>query len=149
MVKRAVLVVALALTLAGCATETPTVPMPLPTSSPSASASAPAEPDSSATGQKATFDETNNATIAAAGGANPGGRAFVDALVAAGFDKAAMQLTPDKTAINLDADNIQFSVLIGEDCLVGQYGNVGYQSTVLPVLATGKCLVGTTRAIDW
>ena len=149
MVKRAVLVVALALTLAGCAAETPTVPMPLPTSSPSASASAPAEPDTSATGQKAMFDETNNATIAAAGGANPGGRAFVDALVAAGFDKAAMQLTPDKTAINLDADNIQFSVLIGEDCLVGQYGNVGYQSTVLPVLATGKCLVGTTRAIDW
>ena len=139
---------ALALTLAGCATET--TPMPLPTSSPSASASVtPDAPDTSATGQKTTFDETNNATIAAAGGANPGGRAFVDALVAAGFDKAAMQLTPDKTAINLDADNIQFSVLIGEDCLVGQYGNVGYQSAVLPVLSTGKCLVGTTRAIVW
>ena len=150
MVKRAVLVVALALTLAGCATETPTVPMPLPTSSPSASASAaPDVPDTSAAGQKAKFDETNNATITAAGGANPGGRAFVDALVAAGFDKAAMQLTPDKTAINLDADNIQFSVLIGEDCLVGQYGNVGYQSAVLPVLSTGRCLVGNTRAIDW
>ena len=149
MVKRAVLVVALALTLAGCAPETPTVPMPLPTSSPSASSSASAAPDTSAAGQKALFDSTNNATLTAAGGANPGGRAFVDALVAAGFDKAAMQLTPDKTAINLDADNIQFSVLIGADCLVGQYGNVGYQSTVLPVLSTGKCLVGTTRAIDW
>ncbi len=124
--------------------------MPLPTTSPSPSASATAEaPDFSAAGQKALFDETNNATIAAAAGASPGGRALIDALVAAGFDKAAMQLTPDKTAINLDADNIQFSVLIGADCLVGQYGNVGYQSAVLPVLSTGKCMVGNTRPIDW
>ena len=121
--------------------------MPLPTTSPSASASA--VPDDSAAGQKQRFDETNAATLATANGANPGGRAFIDGLVAAGFDKAAMQVTPDKTAISLDADNVQFSVLIGEDCLVGQFGNVGYQSAVLPVLSTGACLVGTTRAIDW
>ena len=146
MVKRAALIAALALTLAGCAEPAPT-PMPLPSSSPSASASA--APDTSAAGQLPLFDLTNNATISLADGSNPGGRAFIDSLVAAGFDKTAMQLTPDKTAINLDADNIQFSVLIGADCLVGQYGNVGYQSAVLPVLSTGKCLVGTTRAIDW
>ena len=147
MVTRAVLVAALALTLVGCAEAAPT-PMPLPTTSPSASASAEA-PDTSAAGQKGLFDLTNNATASLANGANPGGRAFVDSLVAAGFDKTAMQVTPDKTAINLDADNIQFSVLIGADCLVGQYGNVGYQSAVLPVLSTGKCLVGITRPIDW
>jgi len=148
MVKRAAVVIALALTLAGCAEPAPT-PMPLPSSSPSASASAEAAPDNSAAGQKQLFDLTNNATVSLADGANPGGRAFIDSLVAAGFDKTAMQLTPDKTAINLDADNIQFSVLIGADCLVGQYGNVGYQSAVLPVLSTGRCLVGNTRAIDW
>ena len=148
MVRRAVLLAALALTLAGCAGE-PTVPMPLPTSSPSASASASAAPDFSAFGQKQLFDDTNAATLAAAGGSNPGGRAFIDALVAAGFDRAAMQVTPDTTAINLDADNVQFSILIDQDCLVGQYGNVGYQSTVLPVLSTGACLVGNTRPIDW
>ena len=123
--------------------------MPLPSTSPSPSASASAAPDNSAVGQKQRFDETNAATLEAAGGANPGGRAFIDGLVAAGFDKAAMQVTPDKTAISLDADNVQFSVLIGEDCFVGQFGNVGYQSAVLPVLSTGACLVGTTRPIDW
>ena len=148
MVRRAVLVAALALTLAGCA-EQPTVPMPLPTTSPSASASASGQPDSSALGQKPLFDATNAATIAAADGGNPGGRAFIDALVNAGFDRAAMQVTPDTTAISLDADNVQFSILIDGDCLIGQSGNVGYNSTVLPVLSTGACLVGNTRAIDW
>src|SRR4051812_18618793 len=111
MVKRAALVVVLALALAGCAEDAP-VPMPLPTTSPSPSASVSAAPDTSASGQKALFDLTNNATVSLAAGANPGGRAFIDSLVAAGFDKASMQVTPDKTAINLDADNVQFSVLV-------------------------------------
>lgn len=81
--------------------------------------------------------------------ADPGGRAVVDALVAAGFSKADMQVTPDETAIGLDADNIQFSVRIDESCIVGQLGNVGYRSVVLPLLSTGDCLVGKTRPITW
>lgn len=155
MVKRAALATVLAtaavtLILAGCAEKSP-APMPVPSasSSPSASPSAPAAPDTSATGRKALFDETNEATAEAAGGANPGGRAFIDALVAVGFDKAAMQVTPDKTAINLDADNVQFSVVVEGECLIGQFGNVGYQSAVLPMLTTGQCLIGNTRPIDW
>lgn len=148
MVRRAALVVALALTLAGCGTGEPE-PMPVPSVTPSSSASASAAPDDSAAGQKALFDETNEATAEAAGGANPGGRAFVDALVAAGFDRSQMQVTFDKTAISLDADNVQFSVLIDSDCLIGQFGNVGYQSTIQPQLSTGACLIGNTRPIDW
>lgn len=148
MVTRAALVlgVALAVILSGCAQQDP-APMPLPSQTPSATPTA-LDPNSTEA-RKISFDETNVATIAAANGGNPGGRAFIDALVAAGFDKTAMELTPDETAIGLAADNIQFSVRLDEDCLVGQYGNVGYQSSVLPVLGTGACLVGTTRAIDW
>ena len=52
-------------------------------------------------------------------------------------------------AIDLFADNVQFSVLIGGECIIGQDGNVGYQSTVLPVLSSGSCLVGKTRPITW
>ncbi len=146
MVPRAALIVVLALALAGCS-EQPTVPMPLPSASPSASASA--VPDDSAAGQKELFDSTNTATFTATGGVNPGGRAFIDALVAAGFDRTTMQVTPDKTAISLDADNVQFSVIVKGECLVGQFGNVGYQSAILPLLSTGACLVGNTRPIDW
>ena len=148
MVKRAALVAVLALTLAGCATPEP-APMPIPSTSASPSAEPSGPPADSAEAQKVLFDKANQATIDAGGGSNPGGRAFIDGLVNAGYDKAAMEVTPDETAIALDADNIQFSVRLGEDCLVGQYGNVGYQSAVLPVLSTGTCLVGITRTINW
>ena len=136
---------ALALTLAACAPER-VVPTPVPTQSPSVTPSI--EPDLSAAGQRGLFDVTNNTTVTQLGAAAKG-RDFIDALVAAGFDKTAMQLTPDKTAIGLNADNIQFSVQIEEECLVGQYGNVGYASAILPAVSTAGCLIGNTRAIDW
>lgn len=150
MVGRSAIILLLALALTGCAPERP-APMPVPSVTPTATASASASPtpDTSAAGHKALFDETNEATVSSAGGANPGGRAFVDALVAVGFDRAQMQVTFDKTAIRLDADNVQFSVLMGSDCLIGQFGNVGYQSTIQPMLSTGTCLIGNTRPIDW
>ena len=95
----------------------------------------------------AHFDEVNTATVAA--DARPGGRAVVDALVGAGFDKSTMQVTADTTSIGRDADSVQFSVLWGQDCLIGQVSGAGYSSQTAPVLGTGACLVGSTRAIDW
>ena len=47
------------------------------------------------------------------------GQAYVDALVAAGFDKSAMQLTPDQSTVGNPAESIQFSVRWGQECLVG------------------------------
>ena len=79
----------------------------------------------------------------------PDGRAFIDNLIAAGFDREAMEVTPDRTAVDLPADNIQFSVKIGEECLIGQFGNTGYVSVVGDAMSTGNCLVGKTRQIDW
>lgn len=80
------------------------------------------------------------------------GRAYIDALVAAGFDRAAMQVTQDQTTVGNPAESLQFSVAWGEDeCLIGQVGpSTGEVVTaVMPQLAEGRCLVGTTRAIDW
>jgi hypothetical protein len=34
-------------------------------------------------------------------------------------------------------------------CLIGQAGNVGFQSFVAPLVSTGTCLIGLTRKIDW
>ena len=79
------------------------------------------------------------------------GRAYIDALVAAGFDKSAMQVTPDQTTVGNPAETIQFSVRWGEECLVGQVGPAtgAPVAVVVPVLAEGTCLVGQTRPIDW
>ncbi|MFB7891292.1 hypothetical protein ACFC1I_03725 [Microbacterium sp. NPDC056044] len=79
------------------------------------------------------------------------GRAYVDALTAAGFDKAAMQVTDDTSTVGNPAESIQFSVRWGDQCLIGQVGPATGEpvAVVMPVLAEGNCLVGQTRPIDW
>ncbi|QEO09677.1 DUF6993 domain-containing protein [Protaetiibacter larvae] len=147
---RALVGVALAVSLAGCTTPEP---MPIPTDTPSASPSAepsapPAPPtapvlDGTAADNHEFFDRINQELIAS--GAALNGAAFIDNLVAHGFPRDAMEVTPDRTAINEPADNITFSIRFGETCLLGQWGNIGYASLVADVLATGRCLVGTAR----
>ncbi|WP_350349712.1 hypothetical protein ABIQ69_07355 [Agromyces sp. G08B096] len=120
-------------------------PRPTPTEAPAPTL----RPELSAAENLAYFDSVNQAVVTA--DPNAGGRAFIDALVAAGFDKAAMQVTADRTTIDLAADSVQFSVLFQGECLIGQYGpnSGGYHGAVRPVLGTGACLVGQTRPIDW
>ncbi|MES2092352.1 MAG: hypothetical protein V4531_00885 [Actinomycetota bacterium] len=150
----AVPALALAFTLAGCAPSAPTPSAKPPGSATSATPSRSAtpaptpgyRPDGTATANKAWFDAVNTKLFAANGAAN--GRAIIDSLVAAGFDKSAMQVTPDKTSINGGVDSILFSVRIGDSCLLGQSGG-GYSSAVEPALKSGLCLIGKTRAIDW
>ena len=125
------------------------VPTPAPTSTSTASAAPALVPGGTAKQNQAFFDTVNRATIAAKPGAQ--GRDFIDALVAAGFSKPDMQLTPDMTTIGLKAASIQFSVRFGDTCLIGQFGEAagGYFSLTSPALATGGCLIGQTRPIDW
>ena len=146
----------LAVLLAACTTsaetpDKPSTPMPVPTSSASASAAPPAAPTLNPAGTAAENQAFFDATMATllASNSSPDGRTIIDTLVGAGFDKAAMEVTPDSTAIGLDADSVQFTVKFADACIVGQQGNVGYHSAVLPVLSTGKCLIGQTRTINW
>jgi hypothetical protein len=86
-----------------------------------------------------------------AGADQVSGRAYVDALTASGFDKAAMQVTSDYSTIGNGAESIEFAVRLGDECLVGQVGpSIGDPvTTVLPGLSSGGCLIGQTRPIDW
>lgn len=79
------------------------------------------------------------------------GRSYIDALVAAGFDKAAMQVTEDMSTVGNPAESIQFSVEWGEECLVGQVGSATGDpfTVVVDALPGGGCLLGQTRPIDW
>ncbi|UOE45315.1 DUF6993 domain-containing protein [Agromyces larvae] len=149
-------VACLGFTLAGCTAPDPE-PTAAPTGRPVPTASAgPADaptptlmPDLSATENLPAFDYVNLAVVAA----NPsaGGRAFIDALVQAGFDKSKMEVTSDVTTLDKPADSIQFAVQFQGECLVGQFGPAsgGYHGAVRPLLGTGRCLVGATVPIDW
>lgn len=153
-----------ALGLAGCTGGSPT---PQPSTPTTTSAVAPggdaatASPDATASptpAPSATSEASQRLplftqTVAAVWtGPNPvSGRAYIDALTAAGFDKAAMQVTADQSTIGNAAESIEFAVRIGDQCLVGQVGpSIGDPVTaVLPGLSAGGCLIGQTRAIDW
>ncbi|MEO7018320.1 MAG: hypothetical protein ABI130_07035 [Leifsonia sp.] len=146
----------IAVALTGCvgidpatgASHTATV-TPVPGATSTAAAPVEMVPHGSAQDNLPFFDKVNRATLAAK--PNAVGRDFIDALVAAGFTKADMQLTVDTTTIGLKANSIQFSVRMGKTCLIGQNGADagGYNSQVTPVLATGACLIGQTRPINW
>ena len=106
---------------------------------PSPGATEPPEPEinlaGTATENQPYFDQVNVATVQAGG---RDGRSFIDGLVAAGYSKELMEVTPDRTSINAQADNYQFSVRLNGTCLVGQYGAAGYASYAGPVLADGQ-----------
>lgn len=148
-----------AVALAGC-----TVPEPSPSGSPSKDAGTPTStsapsatptappalvPEGTAADNLPLFTAVTESVWASADRA--AGRAYIDALVAAGFDKAAMEVTNDTSTVGNPAESIQFSVQWGQECLVGQVGQAtGDPVTVIvPVLAEGTCLVGDTRPIDW
>lgn len=149
---------AAAVALSACVAEPQ--PRPAPTSSGPVSASAtptptpastePAlDPDGTAEDNLPLFTEVMDAVWGTDDKVK--GRAYIDALVRAGFDKASMEVTKDRSSVGIPADSIQFSVRWVDACLVGQVGPSTKTPTavVLPHLPTGGCLVGETRPIDW
>jgi hypothetical protein len=132
--------------------------MPVPSMSPSASASldpgsqdlpaaAPEfRPGGTATQNQLFFDSVLEQHRAASGIGTAD--ALVAALSGAGFDLAAMEVTPEYTAIGLAADSVVVSVQITGECLIGQVFADHIVSSVVPVLATGRCLVGETHPIQ-
>lgn len=148
-----VLLASAALVLAAC------TPEPTPTAAPTSAAPS-ASPEASAAPIVLVPDATAAENLpffasivdtVAAGPDSVTGRAYIDALVAGGFDKAAMQVTADQTTVGNAAESIMFAVRWGDDCLVGQVGPAtgAPVAIVLPGLESGGCLVGQTRAIDW
>lgn len=103
--------------------------------------------DGTASENHAFFDLVVTGRITA--GAALDGRSVIEALVGAGFEKAAMQVTPDTTTLGNQADSVVFSVQIADECLIGQWNGETYSSTVASALGTGGCLPGNTRPIDW
>lgn len=145
-----VVVVACAFVLAGC---TGDIEPPEPTNSIVASPTATptADPEFVAEGtagqNRPYFDFVLEGVIAQ--NSTPSSATLVDALSAAGFDKAAMEVTADATPTGLRADSILVAVQIDGQCLIGQVREAALTSQLSDVLGTGRCLVGRTLSIDW
>jgi hypothetical protein len=76
-------------------------------------------------------------------GGEPAAEQLPDALAAEGFAAADVQVTAGRTPTGLEADAVEVGVREGDRCLVAQVRNGVVSITVLPVLADGRCLVGT------
>lgn len=144
----AALAVTLAVSITACTSD---APAPLPTVTASAPPSAIPNPDPTLRPDGSALQNLDYfefvLTAAVDDGADTG-PAFLNALAAAGFERSAMEVTADRTTVNLDADSVQFSVLINETCLIGQYGDdMGLHVAALSMLATGTCLVGETEPV--
>lgn len=84
-------------------------------------------------------------------GAGTGLFGSVDAVAAlenAGFDRANMEVTSDRTALELAAESITVAVIIDGECALGQWSSDWYASTVTPLLGAGTCLLGDTLSLD-
>lgn len=71
--------------------------------------------------------------------------AVAQAIGSAGFDPTTVQYTFTRTAVGLAADTSDVAVQFAGECLIGQFGPAAPQviSRVMPVLASGGCLLGT------
>jgi hypothetical protein len=145
--------VLLVLALAACTAAPGSEPTSRPDATPSETATPTPEPDpvliptGDAEANLPYFDLVNRRLLETV--PTPNGQQLVENLVAAGFAKADMEVTPDTTVGSEAAATIQFAVRANGTCLVGQTGAAGYNALAAPLLGTGKCLIGKTRAIDF
>lgn len=148
-----VAIVALGSTVAGCTDtgDAPVASSTVPDGDPAPSASDAPPPTLTPGGTAAEnldyFEYVATQTVATLG--NPGGRDFIDALIAAGFDRAGMQVTEDLDTLGDPRTLIEFSVRMSDACLVGQWGQGALTVHEMPALSNGQCLIGQTRPIDW
>lgn len=87
-------------------------------------------------------------TQAGAGTGLFGSMDAVSALEEVGFDRAVMEVTSDRTALELAAESITIAVIIDGECALGQWSSQWYVSSVTPVLGAGTCLLGDTLSLD-
>ena len=102
---------ALVVGVTGCTAAPPPVASAAPSTAPDETAPATQSamptlsPDLTASENLPFFDAVNLGVVAA--NASAGGRDFIDALVAAGFDKSQMEVTADRTTVDLQAGSVQ------------------------------------------
>lgn len=76
------------------------------------------------------------------------GLGMVEELVEGGYLRELMELTPDMSLIKLPADSTTLAIRFDQECVLAQWGADWYASSVEPVIAGGRCLLGETVSLD-
>lgn len=76
------------------------------------------------------------------GGGQPQSAGLRESLVTAGIPAGDVEVTAGRTPTGLAADAVEAGVRDGRSCIVAQIRNGSVTVSVLPVLASGRCLVG-------
>jgi hypothetical protein len=79
----------------------------------------------------------------AAGSAKPSRDQMLAALTGAGIASNALEVSISRTPTGLEVDAIEAAALEGKDCVIGQVRDGSVSIVILPVLASGRCFVGT------
>lgn len=66
-----------------------------------------------------------------------------DALTGAGVAAGSLEVSESTTPTGLAADSVEAAVRHAKECVIGQVREGAVTVTVLPVLASGKCFVGS------
>ena len=85
---------------------------------------------------------TNALGAVVSGTPKPGTEQITQALTAAGFPAATLEVSASRTPTGLHVDSVEAAAVQGMECVIGQIRDGKVTVTVLPVLASGKCLVG-------
>ena len=72
----------------------------------------------------------------------------VAVLEEAGFSTDQLEVTSDRTALELAAESVTTAVVIDGECAMGQWSSEWYVSSVTPLLGAGTCLLGDTLSLD-
>ncbi|WP_441403690.1 DUF6993 domain-containing protein [Arthrobacter sp. 2YAF22_2] len=123
---------------ASAAASAPSAPAPAVAARPETPSATPGP----ATSAARTRMEAALARMAAPGSA-PGTDQIRAAIVDAGFPPAAIEVTASRTPTGLAADAVEAAVRQDQDCIVAQLRKGTVAVTVLPLLAGGRCLVGS------
>lgn len=126
------------LALAGCSEATPSAS---PAPSATAATSETATPTEAPTGAAALQQQFADVLAANDVAGQPDGDALVAALVAAGFDEAAIERSDDVDVQGVPVALMAVAVRVDQECLLGQVGQGVPTTTIVPVLGTGTCLV--------
>ena len=147
----AALVLPLVIGMAACSSPAPTVTTSPAGSIPAAGGQATDAASPGVTGASPAAPSAVSQSVTAAlqalvsSSPQPSTAQIRETLSAAGFAPAAVEVSASRTPTGLAADAVEVGVLAGSECVMAQLRAGTVATSVLPVLPSGRCFIGSVQ----